>query len=161
MKPRVIVFLFACLLLASTSFGASIRTAPDFTLPTSSETVSLHNLRGKIVYVDFWASWCGPCRQSFPWMATLFDRYADKDLVIIAVNLDKTREAANAFLGSYPAPFTVAFDPDGKIAEEFGVTAMPSSFIVNRDGAIVYAHEGFQESKGNAIEAHIKEALGQ
>ena len=161
MKPRVVTFLFSSFLIASTSLGASIRTAPDFTLPTSSGTVSLHNFRGKVVYVDFWASWCGPCRQSFPWMSTLFDRYADKDLVIVAVNLDKTRDAANAFLALYPAPFTVAFDPDGKTAGEFGVNAMPSSFIVNRTGAIVYVHQGFQESKANAIEARIKEALGQ
>jgi cytochrome c biogenesis protein CcmG, thiol:disulfide interchange protein DsbE len=155
------VFLLSSLLMASTAFGASIRPAPDFTLSTSSGTVSLHDLRGKVVYVDFWASWCGPCRQSFPWMSTMFERYGSKDLVIVAVNLDKTREAANAFLASYPAQFTIAFDPDGRIAEEFGVSAMPSSFIVNRTGAMVYAHEGFQESKANAIEARIKEALAQ
>jgi cytochrome c biogenesis protein CcmG, thiol:disulfide interchange protein DsbE len=161
MNPRMEVFLFSSLFIASTAFGASIRPAPDFTLSTSSGTVSLYDLRGKVVYVDFWASWCGPCRQSFPWMTTMFERYGSKDLVIVAVNLDKTREAANAFLAMYPAPFTIAFDPDGRIAEGFGVSAMPSSFIINRTGAIVYAHEGFQESKVNAIEARIKEALGK
>lgn len=94
-------------------------------------------------------------------MTTMLDRYGKDGLVIVAINLDKTREAADAFLQSEPAEFTVAFDPSGHTAEAFHVNAMPSSFIVDRKGQIVYSHEGFQTSKANDVEARVKEALKQ
>ena len=137
------------------------REAPDFTLPTTTGTVSLHDLRGKVVYVDFWASWCVPCRQSFPWMTTISEKYADRGLVVLAVNLDKERRAADDFLAQFGGPFTIAFDPTGKTAEAFRVEAMPSSFIVSRTGKIVFSHEGFQEPKAAELEEHIKEALAK
>ena len=135
--------------------------APDFMLPTGSSTVSLHDLRGKVVLVDFWASWCVPCRQSFPWMSSMLDRYSTQGLVIVAINLDKKREAADAFLQTFPAPFVVAFDPAGKTAEAFHVEAMPSSFIVSRTGGIVYLHAGFEQAKARTVEDQIKEALSK
>src|SRR4249919_1638262 len=82
-------------------------TAPTFTLPASHGEVTLASLRGKAVLVDFWASWCGPCRQSFPWMNDLQRRYGARGLAIVAVNLDKDHELANAFLHEVPAMFTV------------------------------------------------------
>lgn len=91
----------------------------------------------------------------------MHDKFGSKGLVIVAINLDKTRDAADAFLDTYPAPFTVAFDPAGVVAEAFHVEAMPSSFIVSRTGQIVYAHEGFQEEKAGALENQIKEALSK
>jgi thiol-disulfide isomerase/thioredoxin len=135
--------------------------APNFTLPTSSGTVSLHDLRGKVVFVDFWASWCMPCRQSFPWMSGMSDRYSADGLVIVSINLDKNREAADAFLQQFPAPFTVAFDSAGKTAVAFHVEAMPSSFIVSRTGNIVYSHAGFQPKEADRVETQIKEALSK
>ena len=135
------------------------RPAPDFTLPARSGTVSLHDLRGKVVYVDFWASWCAPCRQSFPWMRSMDEKYKKDGLVIVAVNLDKDVNAAEGFIQQFTPPFTIAFDPAGKTADAYNVQVMPSSFIVDRTGAVVYAHEGFEESKSQAIEEKIKEAL--
>ncbi len=165
-KPRSLPFILAVLLLmlhAPAGFAASARNdhplAPDFTLPTSSGPVSLHDFRGKVVYVDFWASWCGPCRQSFPWMSTMANKYAADGLVIISINLDKNREAAGEFLEQFHPPFIVSFDPAGKTAVAFGVDAMPSSFIVSRTGRIVFSHEGFELSRAAAIEDRIKEAL--
>ncbi|HSY48776.1 MAG TPA: TlpA disulfide reductase family protein [Thermoanaerobaculia bacterium] len=138
--------------------------APDFTLPTSatsSGTVSLHDFRGKVVYVDFWASWCVPCRQSFPWMSGMSDRYSAQGLVVVSVNLDKKRDAVDEFLQRFPATFLVALDPSGKTAEAFHVAAMPSSFIVSRTGRIIYTHAGFEQAKAQTIETQIKEALSQ
>ncbi len=135
--------------------------APDFTLPTRSGTVSLRDFRGRVVLVDFWASWCIPCRQSFPWMSSMLDRYSAQDLVIVAINLDKTREAADTFLEKFPAPSVVAFDPAGKTAEAFHVEAMPSSFIVSRIGRIVDSHAGFEQAKARTVEDQIKEALSK
>ena len=135
--------------------------APGFDLPGRAGRVSLEALRGKVVYVDFWASWCGPCRSSFPWLSALHDRYAAKGLVIVAINLDKDRDAAIAFLEQYPAPFLVAFDPDGKSAEAFNVPAMPSSYLINPAGLIVHADAGFDAKEMGGVEDLIKTALPQ
>jgi thiol-disulfide isomerase/thioredoxin len=162
------LLVFVLTLPASIDFAGGTREerplAPDFTLPTSSTSsgiVSLHDFRGKVVYVDFWASWCVPCRQSFPWMSSLSDRYAAQGLVVVSVNLDKKRDAVDEFLQRFPATFAVALDPAGKTAEAFHVAAMPSSFIVSRTGRIVYSHAGFQPAKAQIIEDQIKEALSQ
>ena len=115
---------------------------------------------GKVVVVDFWASWCVPCRRSFPWMNAMMDKYADDGLVIVAVNLDKDRGDADAFLAEVPANFELEFDPDASIAREYGVEAMPSSFVFGRDGELVAKHLGFKVKKQDEYEAIIVKALG-
>jgi thiol-disulfide isomerase/thioredoxin len=134
-------------------------SAPAFNLPTRDGTVSLDSLQGKVAYVDFWASWCGPCKQSFPWMKSLHERYAAKGLVVVAINLDKDRNAALEFLAKYPAPFTVAFDPSGKTAKAFKVWGMPTSYIVGPTGAILATHAGFDPKRTALIESEIQKAL--
>jgi cytochrome c biogenesis protein CcmG, thiol:disulfide interchange protein DsbE len=132
--------------------------APGFALPTRTGTVALDSLRGKVVLVDFWASWCEPCRRSFPWLASLHQRYSQHGLEIVAINLDKNRPAAEAFLRKFPAPFVVAFDPAGATAEAFRVSAMPSSYLIGPTGNILFSHEGFTPQDTSGIEARIKEA---
>jgi thiol-disulfide isomerase/thioredoxin len=132
--------------------------APAFSLPGPAGTVSLDSLRGRVVYVDFWASWCEPCRRSFPWLNALRERYADRGLTIVAVNLDKDRGAADAFLQRFPASFLVAYDPAGKTAEKYRVSAMPSSFLVGPTGALLSSHAGFDPRRTGTIEALIQEA---
>lgn len=138
--------------------GADGGSAPAFTLPGPTGTVSLDSLRGRVVYVDFWASWCDPCRRSFPWLNTLRERYADRGLTIVAINLDKERSAADAFLERFPASFLVAFDPAGKTAEAYRVSAMPSSFLIGPTGTLLSSHAGFDPRKTGAIEALIQQA---
>lgn len=170
MRLRFFISLLVLVLIlpSSPDFAEATRdnpaTAPDFTLPTSSTSsgmLSLHDFRGKVVYVDFWASWCVPCRQSFPWMSSMSERYAAQGLVVVAVNLDKKRDSVDEFLQRFPATFAIALDPSGKTAEAFHVAAMPSSFIVSRTGRIVYTHAGFEPAKAQTIEDQIKEALSQ
>jgi cytochrome c biogenesis protein CcmG/thiol:disulfide interchange protein DsbE len=132
--------------------------APSFTLPTRDSTVVGDSLRGRVVLVDFWASWCGPCRRSFPWLESMHERYGSKGLTVVAVNLDKSRDAANAFLDKYPASFTIAFDPAGKTAESFHVVAMPSSFLIGRDGSVLHASTGFDTKSATTLEGLIKGA---
>ena len=158
MTRRAAILLALLLLTAAKRRDA---VAPDFALPTTGGQVALSELRGKVVYVDFWASWCAPCRQSFPWMKSLSERFADRGLVVVAVNLDKDRAAAADFLARYPVPFAVAFDPSGKTAAAFHVQAMPSSFIVGRDGTIVAEHQGFEPATGRHVEEQLKEVLSQ
>jgi thiol-disulfide isomerase/thioredoxin len=135
--------------------------APAFNLPTRDGAVSLDSLRGKVAYIDFWASWCGPCKQSFPWMKSLHERFAGKGLVIVAINLDKDRNAAEEFLAKYPAPFVVAFDPSGKTAKAFKVWGMPTSYILGPTGAILSTHPGFDPKRTAMIESQIQQALSR
>ena len=110
--------------------------APDFTLPTSSGEVSLASLKGKVVYLDFWASWCTPCRKSFPWMDELQKRHKDEGLVVLAVNLDKKAEYIDKFLGSMKPSFIIAFDPEGKVADKYELKGMPTSYVIDRKGQL-------------------------
>jgi thiol-disulfide isomerase/thioredoxin len=152
-----LVLAIASLAAAATAGSAPPR-APTFRLPTRNGTVSLDSLRGRVVLVDFWASWCEPCRKSFPWLRSMHERYGTQGLAIVAVDLDKDRDAADAFLARYPAPFIVAFDPAGKTAEAFKVSAMPSSFLLSPAGEILHAHAGFDPRKTGTVETLIKEA---
>lgn len=145
--------------LARSSASPNPPLAAGFELPTATGTVTLDGLRNKVVLVDFWASWCGPCRQSFPWLTTMSQRYGDNGLVVVAINLDKDRELAQTFLRQFSPPFIVAFDPQGKTAEAFKVTAMPSSFLVSRSGHVVYSHAGFDLRDTGTIEKQIQDQI--
>ena len=166
--PRAfgVVALLPLLLLFALPGSAGSRAAAsaqavDFDLPTRSGHLSLASLRGKVVLVDFWASWCGPCRQSFPWLSAISTRYVDRGLVVVGVNLDKDRAKADEFLRLFTPPFPVAFDSAGKSAEAFNVTVMPSSFLVDRDGHVAYVHPGFEEKDTQPFVRRIEEVLAK
>jgi len=123
------------------------------------EVIDLTAHKGKVVIVDFWASWCVPCRRSFPWLNEMQAKYADQGLVIIGVNEDTSAEEVAGFLADYPARFEIVRDNEGSLATEFGVVAMPSSYIVGRDGKIVTRHLGFKTKLMDEYEATIQEIL--
>lgn len=133
-------------------------TAPRFDLPMETGMLDSDSLRGQVVLVDFWASWCGPCQQSFPWLRDMETKYKDKGLRVVAVNLDKQHDLAETFLRKHDAPFTVVFDPAGTSAKAFRVSGMPSSFLIDRRGTIVYSHVGFAPDKTGKLESMIAEA---
>jgi cytochrome c biogenesis protein CcmG/thiol:disulfide interchange protein DsbE len=135
--------------------------APAFELPTTTNPVSLNSLKGKVVYLDFWASWCSPCRKSFPWMEKMQSRYKDLGLEVVAVNLDKNEEKAKEFLKQFHSNFTVAFDPEGKTAERYKVRGMPSSYLIDRNGQLHMTHIGFRESDTDELETKIRDLLKQ
>ena len=126
----LLVAALACALVPVTSVRAAEAgaPAPALTLPGAAGPVVLP-AKGKVVLVDFWASWCGPCRQSFPWMNRMQQRYGAAGLQIVAVNVDQDRAEAEAFLRKLPAAFTVAFDGGGDTPKRWGVRAMPTSVL--------------------------------
>lgn len=134
--------------------------APAFDLKGVEGNINLAKYQGKLVYLDFWASWCGPCRQSFPWMNELQSRYGAQGLQIIGVNLDQKNEDARQFLTTTPARFVVAFDPAGATPRSYGVKGMPSSVLIGPDGKIIFEHAGFKEADRAVLEEKIKSSLG-
>ena len=121
----------------------------------------LGQVTGEVVWVDFWASWCAPCRRSFPWMNQMLDRYGPEGLQIIGMNLDKERTLAQGFLDETPAKFDIRYDPEAKLAEEFGVQAMPSSFLLDSSGNVIATHYGFRLDDTEAYETDIINALAR
>ncbi len=159
-RPIVFLALMLCSAFPARA-GQPQRVAPAFSLATRGGSVVSDSLRGRVVVLDFWASWCGPCRKSFPWLASLQDRNRDRGLVVVGVNLDKDRALADEFLRSFEVPFTIAFDPAGKSAVAFGVKGMPSTYLIGRDGALLESHTGYSPDKAAAFERRIEEALAR
>ncbi len=136
--------------------GAS---APQLNLPGVKGAVDLAALKGKVVYLDFWASWCGPCKQSFPFMNELQSRYGADGFEVVAVNLDAKRDDADRFLAEVPARFTLAFDASGDSARRFEVKSMPSSLLIGRDGRVVAAHKGFKAGDRQELEERVAQLV--
>ncbi len=157
-------FAIAAIVGASLQLGAAAaaevgQPAPNFDLPGTQGKVRLADLRGKLVYVDFWASWCSPCKQSFPWMNEMQAKYGGNGLQIIGIAVDNKRGDAEQFLKETPAAFTVAFDTQGETPKSYRIKGMPSSYLVAPDGRVIYAHAGFRDDDKKELEARIRQAL--
>ena len=154
------IFLFMSFFVGTSLWAVTVDT-PDVVLPTASGEVDLQDFHGKVVYLDFWASWCKPCQQSFPWMEKMQQAYKDQGLEIVAVNLDKDKKLADAFLKDKAISFTVAFDESGDSAKRFHLRGMPGSYLINRNGKLTASHIGFREKDKKTIETAIQKLLDQ
>lgn len=150
-------------LLAATALPAHALAvgddAPVFSLAGPAGDVSLASARGKVVYLDFWASWCAPCRKSFPWMAAMQRKYGDKGFTVIAVNVDANADDVRRFLADSPAQFPLAFDPKGATPRSYAVKGMPSSVLIGADGKVIGQHAGFRDEDAGVLEDRIRQAL--
>lgn len=117
--------------------------------------------KGKVLVVDFWATWCGPCKASFPRVDAIYKKHKSKGLEVVAINEDDDLKKVPEFLADTKVTFTIAFDHDGKAAETYGVQTMPSSFLVDRRGVVRYAHSGYHPDDAGQIEAEIEELLNE
>jgi thiol-disulfide isomerase/thioredoxin len=146
-------FLRAALALAAlvASCGA--------TAAASVDPIGLEALHGKVVYVDFWASWCVPCRQSFPWMDELQRSLGKDGLIVIAVNVDHDRRDADRFLREFSPTFRIVYDSEGALAEQYRVGGMPTSFLIDRDGKIQLQHAGFRPRDRDELAGRIRTLL--
>ena len=157
---RVFVMLAAAVAASSAPALEKGAPAPQFELQGLEGAVKLAKLQGKVVYVDFWASWCGPCRQSFPWMNEMQAKYGARGLQIVGVNVDANSADARQFLMSTPARFAIGFDTQGATPRSYGIKGMPSSVLIGPDGKILSEHSGFRETDRAELEAKIQSALG-
>jgi cytochrome c biogenesis protein CcmG/thiol:disulfide interchange protein DsbE len=144
-------------LKASLSLIAALVVAAP--LARAAPPPALEPVEGSVIWVDFWASWCVPCRRSFPWLNEMQRKYGPEGLQIIGVNLDKDHAAADRFLEEVPAAFALRFDPAGALAKQFGVQAMPSSFLIDKDGSVLATHFGFRTLDTGDYERAIEAAL--
>lgn len=135
------------------------KKAPDFEILDNLTHVKLSSFRGQVIYLDFWASWCGPCRQTFPFMNNMQKKYGDKGLKIIAVTIDTDLNKASAFLKENPANFSIVYDPDKKISRDYNQSVIPTSYLINRQGYIVFKHMGFRAGDEKSLEAKIKTVI--
>ena len=150
--------LLLTLFLSGNSFAA-LNQAPEFDLPGVDGSVNLNKFKGKVVYLDFWASWCEPCKESFPWLRELKENYEGKGFEVVAINLDKERALADEFLKVMDVNFVVAFDESGDTASRYNLKGMPSSYLIGRDGKLYASHIGFREKDKAKLEQGIKQLL--
>jgi len=157
--PAALAFA-AALFAAASAAVVPGDPAPAFALPTAAgDVVALDKLKGRVVYVDFWASWCGPCRRSFPWMNDMQQKYGARGFTIVGVNVDKRRPDAARFLEQTPAAFTVVYDEAGRTPEAWGVKGMPSSYLVDAAGKVVAVESGFRDEQKAVLEERIRALL--
>ena len=127
----------------------------------AADPVDLAALKGQVVYLDFWASWCAPCLESFPFMNHLQQTLGSQGLTVVAVNVDRDRADAERFLRQNPAQFRVIFDPQGVLPERFSVHGMPSSFVIDRSGVVEIRHEGFRLTDRVWLEQQVRSWVTQ
>jgi thiol-disulfide isomerase/thioredoxin len=143
MHQKLLCFIFISTFYVGNFASAS--TSKIFTLAdySSHEQVSLDDYKGQVVYLDFWASWCKPCRSSFPWMNNMQTKYGEIGFAVVSINLDQDTSSISQFLKNYPANFTILLDPDGEVASQYELVGMPSSYLVDKEGRLRKSHTGF------------------
>ncbi len=158
------LILVPFLLIGSVGHAVEIGSAaPNCALTafTDSGNADLKQYQGGVLYVDFWASWCGPCAKSFPFLNSLHERYKGQGLHIVGVNLDENLDDAKAFLNNYPANFTVVADVSKQCAKDFAVKAMPSSYVIDRKGIVHHVHLGFKSGESEELKMLVEKLLSE
>ncbi|HEX6996802.1 MAG TPA: TlpA disulfide reductase family protein [Gammaproteobacteria bacterium] len=134
--------------------------APDFTLQSrTGETVSLGDLKGDVVMINFWATWCGPCREEMPHLEALYQRYKDLGFTLLGVNVEDDRAGAEKWLAERPVSFPILFDPKNEVSKLYEVVAMPSTVMIGRDGTMRYIHHGYKPGYENEYQTQIRALL--
>jgi thiol-disulfide isomerase/thioredoxin len=160
---KTLMTFIASTLLASVAWAGDLQgKAPDITLKSlQGENVRLADLKGKVVMVNFWASWCGPCRQEMPLLNQLQQDYQDVGFVLLGVNVDGEAAERDSFLKDHPVSFLVLDDSANLATEAFGVEAMPSSYFIDKQGNLVYLHKGYKPGEEAQYRQYVKKLLAQ
>jgi thiol-disulfide isomerase/thioredoxin len=165
MNRRIFASVAAAALVAFAAvpaMAAAPTAAPDFVLDSNTgKPIKLSGYKGKVVMINFWATWCGPCRQEMPLLAQLQSKYEPLGFTLLGVNVEPDSQAAVAWLKDVPVTFPILFDTKNEVAGRFGVEGMPSTVFVDRSGHVRYVHRGYKpgdESKyADMIRSLVKE----
>jgi peroxiredoxin len=150
------------MLVASLAYAATVSgPAPNFTLQSNAGgQVSLASLKGKVVMVNFWATWCVPCRQEMPHLEALYQKYNSLGFELLAVNVEKNNaEGARRWLQETPVTFPVLFDPENQVTKLYKVQTMPSTVIIGRDGTMRFMHNGYKPGYENDYQTQVRALL--
>jgi len=164
MISKNLILSLPLMVLSYSAFAVELNSsAPSFSLPTISaaKQVNLADYRGKVVYLDFWASWCAPCRVSFPILNSFYKNYHNKGFEVVAINLDETPDAAQRFLKENPINFTILRDTSGEIPKRYDVEAMPTSFLIDNKGVVRHIHTGFSAADKTDLQQKIQALLAE
>lgn len=157
MIHRLGVIAIGSLLLAVASAEELSGVAPDFELTSrDGSRVALADLEGQVVMVNFWATWCGPCREEMPHLEALFQRYEGLGFTLLGVNVEEDASGADEFLSETPVSFPILFDPDNTVSELYDVVAMPSTVLIDRTGNMRFIHHGYQPGYENEYQSQIR-----
>ncbi len=163
MNKIKLFFIIISFVFTSAGFAQDIgKEYIDFNATTVSGTqMKLSDLSGKVIFLDFWASWCKPCKEEFPYLINLYNSYKDSGFVVVAVNVDNEKDKLDGFLSNLGAdvPFTVVTDTKGKIPELYNLDAMPTSYLIDKKGIIKFKHIGFEQSDKEKYVKEITELL--
>ncbi len=134
--------------------------APGFSLASrAGGQVSLADLKGQVVMINFWASWCGPCRQEFPALDQIYAKYKPMGFTLVAINVETEKADAEKFLSATPASFPILFDPDNTVSGKYGVSAMPTTVLVDRQGRVRWQHRAYKPGDEAKYIEQIRAAL--
>lgn len=154
--------LFACLSLAGASGAGSPAAAPDFRLANrAGGEVALSELRGQVVMINFWASWCGPCKQEMPHLNRLYDKYRDAGFVLLGVNVDDDPRKAASAAGTLGVHFPVLLDAAKDVSRLYDLSAMPTTVVIDRDGRVRHVHRGYRAGFEDLYERQVRELVKQ
>lgn len=157
---KIIILCFFSFFSGMVNAGNVFKLAPDCQLMTSTESneksINLKKYQGQVLYVDFWASWCPPCLKSFPFMNEIEKQFKQQGLQVVAINMDDNLEDAQQFLDSNTVEFNIVYDNKTRdCAQAFEVKAMPSSYLIDKEGKIQYIHLGFKAGETEKINQMI------
>ena len=151
MKNRLAAIVAAAALaLPALAADPTGSPAPAFTLGSSAgSNVSLAQYKGQVVMLNFWASWCGPCRQEMPLLESIYKKYNRMGFTLIGVNVEPDSNAANQWLKQTPVSFPILYDKDSKVSKMYDVAGMPSTVIIDRTGKVRVLHRGYKPGDEN------------
>jgi peroxiredoxin len=157
---KTLLSLAACAVVASAVAAESSGAAPNFSLKSrSGDTVALTDLKGDVVMINFWATWCGPCRKEMPHLEALHQRYKDLGFTLLGVNVEDNQKGALKYLEETPVSFEILFDPANRVSALYDVVAMPTTIMVDRNGNVRYVHHGYQPGYENEYQTQIRALL--
>ncbi len=159
MRTKLILFVITMLSLCLTGLVAAedIRSAPDFTLTDAKgQSITLSDLRGQVVMINFWASWCGPCREEMPLLEQIHQRYAELGFTLLGINVEENSADGREFILKHPVSFPILYDPKNNLSKLYDVIAMPSTVLIDRQGNIRYLHHGYKPGYENDYQDQIR-----